>query len=44
MKAKITKAKKLMQTLSYDEQCDRFEQFIKANNCNIIGDDKNGKK
>lgn len=43
MKTEINKARKIMQTMSYDEQCDRFENFIRKNNCKIIGSDKNGK-
>ena len=43
MKTQISKAKKIMQTMSYDEQCDRFEKFIKENKCKIIEGSKNGK-
>ena len=38
MKKDIEKAKKIMRTMSYDEQCDRFEKFIKENRCKTIED------
>ncbi len=38
----ISKAKEEMKKVSYDEQCDSFEKFIKENNCKVKKEDNNG--
>lgn len=43
-KQKIEEGKKLMKNLSYDEQDELFEKFIKENNCKVKGGSKNGRK
>ena len=38
----ISKAKEEIKKMSYDEQCDAFEKFIKENDCKVKKENDNG--